>query len=307
MKTRSGYFLINKPTGITSNDLVQKVKKKFNLDKVGHSGTLDPLASGLMVVLVNQATKVSEFFLSAKKEYEFTIKLFETTETLDSEGPIIEKQKPFKIFKSDLNKVIKKYNGYMYQQFPPLYSAIKVDGKRLYEYARDGGREAPNINSREVSIYSLMLKSFNTETNEITLVASCSKGTYIRSLALDIAKELKTIGYVTYLHRTKSGAFGIEEATDLDKLKLENIFTIYQGLILSEYPIYEHKNLKEIYHGKSIKINAKEETIFLSNTNNEIQAIYVRVAKGIYKCKRGLWETDKDNMTIAQKVELHGE
>lgn len=306
MKTRSGYFLINKPTGMTSNDLVQKVKKRFNLEKVGHSGTLDPLASGLMVVLVNQATKVSEFFLSAKKEYEFTIKLFETTATLDSEGEIIESQKPFKISKTALNKVIAKYNGYMYLQIPPLYSAIKIDGKRLYEYARDG-KEPPKINAREVSIYSLVLKSFNTDTNELTLVANCSKGTYIRSLALDIAKELKTIGYVTYLHRTKSGAFDIADATDLDKLELENIFTIYQGLILSKYPIYEHKNLKEIYHGKSIKINAKEETIFLSNSNNEIQAIYVRAARGIYKCKRGLWETDKDNMTIAQKVELHGE
>ncbi|WP_338984199.1 tRNA pseudouridine(55) synthase TruB [Spiroplasma endosymbiont of Othius punctulatus] len=306
MKTNSGYFLINKPKGMTSNDLVQTIKKRFNFDKVGHSGTLDPLASGLMVVLINQATKASDFFLSSNKEYEFTINLFETTATLDSEGEIIESQKPFKITKSTIEKVVKKYNGYMYQQIPPLYSAIKIDGKKLYEYARQN-KEAPEVKPREVSIFSLKLDNYNTETNQISLTANCSKGTYIRSLALDIAKELNTIGYVARLHRTKSGKFEIKNSTNLNDVRLENIFTTYQGLILNEYPIYEYKNTKDIYHGKSIKINAKEETIFLSNSNNEVLAIYTRVAKGIYKCKRGLWEQNDTNMTIAQKAELYGE
>ncbi|WP_339023207.1 tRNA pseudouridine(55) synthase TruB [Spiroplasma endosymbiont of Crioceris asparagi] len=307
MKNKSGFFLVDKPIGMSSNLLLEKIKKRLGLKKLGHCGTLDPQASGLMIVLVNQATKVSEYFLSSEKEYVFKMKLFETTKTLDFEGEISESQTPFKISKKTLEEVVNKYNGYVYEQYPPIYSAIKVNGKKLYEYARKE-QEAPKIEPRRVEIKKLDLLKCHKKSMELEFRAICSKGTYIRSLALDIAKDLGTIAYVSALRRTKSGNFKIEDAKQYLNLTLEDIYTTYQGLIINKYPIYEYKNLKEIVHGQAIKMPAaKDETIFISNSNNEIMAIYTRISNGFYKCKRGLWEIDPNiELTIAQKEDYYG-
>ncbi|KAF5295711.1 hypothetical protein FQA39_LY12884 [Lamprigera yunnana] len=158
-----------------------QVKKKLNIKKVGHAGTLDPLASGVVVVLINNGTKLSDFLLSEDKHYEFTIKLFTSTSTYDAEGEITKQVEPFQITFDQLREVVAKYQQYTYDQTPPIYSAIKVKGKKLYQYALDN--QKIDIKPRTITINSLELLNYEVRNNELTFKANCSKGTYIRSLA----------------------------------------------------------------------------------------------------------------------------
>ncbi|XP_022710774.1 uncharacterized protein LOC111273348, partial [Varroa jacobsoni] len=172
----------------------------FGLQKVGHAGTLDPLASGVVLCLVNQGTKLSDYLLNDDKQYQVTMTLFQATTTYDAEGEVVESQTPFHLNQETINEVFTKYNGLTYQQTPPLYSAIKLRGKKLYEYARQN--QPVTITPRPVTIKKLTLLGFTDQT--ITFEVCCSKGTYIRSLVVDLARELNTIAYVSTLRRTSS-------------------------------------------------------------------------------------------------------
>ena len=186
-----GIILNKKKKNCTSHDVVYKVKKIFG-EKVGHTGTLDPNATGVLPILVGKGTKLSKYLINHDKKYIVTLKLGEKTDTADSEGKIIEKAEVSKdIFKENniknsLNKFIGKN-----EQIPPMYSAIKVNGKKLYEYARSG--KSVEIKPRIIEIYSINLIKINEKNNEIIFEVFCSKGTYIRSLCEDIAKTLNTI------------------------------------------------------------------------------------------------------------------
>lgn len=186
-----GIILINKEKNCTSHDVVYKVKKIFG-EKVGHTGTLDPNATGVLPILVGKGTKLSKYLINHDKKYIVTLKLGKKTDTADSDGKIIEETEVSKdIFKENniknsLNKFIGKN-----EQIPPMYSAIKVNGKKLYEYARSG--KSVEIKPRIIEIYSINLIKINEKNNEIIFEVFCSKGTYIRSLCEDIAKDLNTI------------------------------------------------------------------------------------------------------------------
>ena len=186
-----GIILINKEKNCTSHDVVYKVKKMFK-EKVGHTGTLDPNATGVLPILVGKGTKLSKYLINHDKKYIVTLKLGKKTDTADSDGKIIEETEVSKdIFKENniknsLNKFIGKN-----EQIPPMYSAIKVNGKKLYEYARSG--KSVEIQPRKIEIYSINLIKINEKNNEIIFEVFCSKGTYIRSLCEDIAKDLNTI------------------------------------------------------------------------------------------------------------------
>ncbi|WP_312332470.1 tRNA pseudouridine(55) synthase TruB [Acinetobacter variabilis] len=210
----SGVFLLNKPLGISSNAALQKVRWLYRAQKAGHTGALDPLASGLLPLCLGEATKFSHYLLDSTKRYQTTVFLGHSTTTGDVEGEVLL-EKPVPELKEELiQETIAKFVGEI-QQVPPMYSALKKEGCPLYELARKGieiEREA-----RPITIYAIELLSF-TE-NSITLDVTCSKGTYIRVLGEDIAKALGTYGHLTYLHRIQTGHFDLIPSYTIEYLE----------------------------------------------------------------------------------------
>jgi tRNA pseudouridine55 synthase len=209
----SGVLLLNKPYGLSSNAALQKTKRLFNAAKAGHTGTLDPLATGLLPVCFGEATKFSSLLLDADKEYIATIKLGITTTTYDAEGAVTANNKVISS-KDQILNCIKSFLGKI-TQYPPIYSALKVKGRALYDYARNG--EEVEIKSREITIHELELIEFISE-DEFTLRVLSSKGTYIRSLAHDIGQKLGCGAHLSALVRTKTNHFNLQQAKTLEEL-----------------------------------------------------------------------------------------
>ena len=262
--------VVNKPIDITSRDVVNKLCKIFNTKKIGHTGTLDPIASGVLVCVCGKYTKLVNDLTSLDKEYIATIKLGIKTDTLDTKGTIIE-EKDVNVTLDDIQKVFN-YFPKSYNQTVPKYSAVKINGKKLYEYARD------NIDIilpvRKVEIYSLELLDF--DGTSITFKTKVSKGTYIRSLIKDICNDLNTIGTMSNLIRTKQGNFSIEESYTLNDIENGN----YKSLSIHEflnYPSIEipDEYLKLIINGNKIpnSFNIKDKVIFTKS--NKDYAIYI--------------------------------
>ncbi|MHA7819639.1 MAG: tRNA pseudouridine(55) synthase TruB [Erythrobacter sp.] len=214
-----GWIILDKPRGLGSTQAVSAVKRNLRTSghaktKVGHGGTLDPLAEGVLPIALGEATKLAGRMLDASKIYEFTIRFGEETDTLDTEGEVIERS-DVRPGLTAIEAVVPDFTGPI-EQVPPAYSALKVDGKRAYDLARAG--EVVELKTRAVTIHSLDIAEGPHARDEITLRAHVSKGTYIRSLARDIAHALGTYGHVTYLRRIKAGPFREEQAISLDKL-----------------------------------------------------------------------------------------
>lgn len=258
----NGILIINKQKGYTSHDVVAKVKKILNVKKVGHTGTLDPNATGVLPLLLNDGTKLSKYLIEHDKEYIVTLKLGIRTDTLDSEGKILEERKVDSLVLEDTEKILNSFIGKQ-EQLPPMYSAIKVNGKKLYEYARNG--EEVELKPRKIEIYNIELIKIDKDKNEIEFKVDCSKGTYIRSLCVDIANKLGTIGYMKELNRTKVGIFEISDAITIDELEnnkqLANNKLIEMEDLLKSKPkiILEDKNLKQFLNGVKITTNENED------------------------------------------------
>jgi tRNA pseudouridine55 synthase len=219
----NGWIILDKPVGLGSTQAVAAVKRNlreagFGKVKAGHGGTLDPLASGVLPIALGEATKLCGRMLDASKEYEFTIQFGRETDTLDLEGRVVAKS-PARPALGEIEAVLPRFTGAI-EQAPPAYSALMIDGERAYDRARAG--EAVKLKPRSVTVLGLSIKSSPSELEdgleEITLFAHVSKGTYIRSLARDIALALETVGHVTYLRRTRAGPFALDQAISLDKL-----------------------------------------------------------------------------------------
>ena len=210
----NGIIIIYKPKGWTSHDIVAKVKK-ITQEKVGHTGTLDPLATGVLPLLIGKGTLCSKYLINHDKKYKVTLKLGKKTSTGDEEGEIIEEQNINEqiLEQSNIEEVLKKFIGEQ-EQIPPIYSAIKVKGKKLYEYARNN--QEVKIEPRKITIYEINLLKIDKSRNEIQFEVKCSKGTYIRSLCEDIAKALGTVGYMKELERTEVGDFKLEQSISID-------------------------------------------------------------------------------------------
>ena len=215
-----GILIINKPKGRTSHDIVAKVKKIVG-NKVGHTGTLDPNATGVLPLLIGKGTLCSQYLMEHDKIYEVVLKLGTKTDTADSEGNIIEEKEvdSENLAEENVIKVLKSFLGKQ-EQIPPIYSAIKVNGKKLYEYARSG--QTVELKPRKIEIYKCSLNEINLKEKEICFTVHCSKGTYIRSLCEDIAEKLETVGYMKELNRIKVGRLEISEAITVEELE-ENI------------------------------------------------------------------------------------
>lgn len=262
----NGIVVINKNLGCTSHDIVYKIKKISN-EKVGHTGTLDPMAEGVLPILIGKGTLCSKYLINHDKKYIVALQLGEKTDTADSEGEIIEKKDiDFKLLeKENIEKVFKCFIGKQ-EQKPPIYSAIKVNGKKLYEYARKG--QEVEIKSRQIEIYNIELISINRENKTIEFEVFCGKGTYIRSLCEDIAEKLNTVGYMKSLKRTQVGEFKIEDSITVKQIEENSQFL--EEKIISIEKIFE-KN-------PNIKLDKRKMQLFL----NGVKLTY-KLEDGIYK------------------------
>ncbi len=216
---KEGLLLIDKPSGITSHDVVDVVRRKLKIRKVGHAGTLDPLATGLMVVLVGKATKLFQSFSGLDKKYKATLKLGGVTSTGDKEGRMIEENSDYKnITVPDIEEAFAKFRGEILQ-VPPQVSAIRYKGKRLYQLARKG--EYVDVPPRKIKIYSLEIEDIRIP--QIDFFVHCSKGTYVRKLSCDIGEVLGCGAYILGIRRTQIGGFRLENAVSLDKVNENHI------------------------------------------------------------------------------------
>ncbi|MGB3711063.1 MAG: tRNA pseudouridine(55) synthase TruB [Erythrobacter sp.] len=227
----NGWIILDKPRGLGSTQAVAAVKRNLRegghpKTKVGHGGTLDPLAEGVLPIALGEATKLAGRMLDASKVYDFTVRFGDETDTLDTEGAVVDRS-DIRPAPSDIEAILPRFTGAI-DQVPPAFSALKVDGKRAYDLARAGEKVA--LKTRAVVIHELRLTK--AEGGEATLTAHVSKGTYIRSLARDIARALGTCGHVTYLRRTKAGPFREEQAISLDLLNEIGKGASLQDLIL---------------------------------------------------------------------------
>ena len=255
-----GIIVINKTKGCTSHDVVSKVKRILN-EKVGHTGTLDPNATGVLPLLLGKGTKFSKYLINHDKKYIATLKLGVKTTTADVEGEIIEREDVDEnIFDEKyISEVLKCFVGNLIQT-PPIYSAIKVKGKKLYEYARNNIEI--EIPKRNIEIYSINLIEFNKEDKTIMFEVECSKGTYIRSLCEDIAEKLGTIGYMKELRRTKVGEFCLAEAVTIEELEnnkaneiwLKNKIISLEDLLKNNGCInLKKKEIQKFFNGVKLK------------------------------------------------------
>lgn len=263
----NGIILINKEKNITSRDVVNKISKKLNTKKVGHAGTLDPLATGLLVIGVGSGTKILELLTLDTKEYIATVKIGLETDTLDITGNVISSINDYKLTKEELEETLLSFIG-TYNQTVPKYSAVKINGKKLYDYARNNiDIELPK---RLVTIYNIELLDFKKD--EFTFKVLVSKGTYIRSLIKDIGERLNILMTMKDLIRTKSGKFLLEDSSLIDSPK---IIKIEDALDFKKVTITDSKLLKRIKNGNSISLpNINDLYITLLDENNNLMAIY---------------------------------
>jgi tRNA pseudouridine55 synthase len=218
-----GFFLLNKEKGITSNQLVQNIKKSLRLQKVGHLGTLDPMATGLMVIAVNRATKFSSYFLESDKTYHATVKLGSSTDTDDALGKIIETSDNLPT-EENTHQVLNSFIGKSLQ-IAPFYSALKHKGKPLYKYAREG--DLISKPPREIIVFSI--KDFIFNHDECSFLIHCSKGTYIRSIARDLGKKLGCGAHLSGLKRVSQGKFNTNQASIVEEVKIKNLISIEEA------------------------------------------------------------------------------
>lgn len=278
----NGVLVVNKEKDYTSRDIVNIISKALKTKKVGHTGTLDPLATGILVVTVGEATKISELLTSSFKEYIADIELGIETDTLDITGNILKEETVFKT-KEEIENILSSMIG-SYDQEVPIYSAVKINGKKLYEYARE--KEEVELPKRKVEVKEIELLNYRQKEDKVFFKMRClvSKGTYIRSLVRDIATKLNTIGVMTDLIRTKQGKFNIEDAYTLEQIKQgkSHLIKIEDALDIDIVEVDDY--LKEKIQNGSILENRypKDTVLFKQNT---ALAIYKKYEKDPTKVK----------------------
>lgn len=266
-----GILLVNKNSGMTSRDVVNKVSNILGIKKIGHTGTLDPMATGVLVLCLGKATKISELITSYDKEYIAQITLGIETDTLDIEGNVLREEKVSNISKEMIEEVLDSFVGKSSQEVP-LYSAVKVKGRKLYEYARKGIKvDLPN---KDIEIYSLeLIDDIKYENEKVYFSIKChvSKGTYIRSLIRDICYKLKTIGCMSALKRIKQGSFKIEDCYTLKDIENNNYQIIDIKDVLSDIEeiTVDYELESKIKNGNIIYKTFRGDIVKIVNSNGE--------------------------------------
>lgn len=271
----NGILVVNKPKGYTSRDIVNIISKKFNTKKVGHTGTLDPLAEGVLVVPIGRALKIAELLTSTTKEYEAEVILGYETDMLDITGKETKRNIP-NATKEEIEKVLKTFIGKSMQEVP-MYSAVKIKGKKLYEYAREGIKVIPP--KKEIEIYNIELvgePQYLENIIEFKIKCSVSKGTYIRSLIRDIGYKLETFGTMKSLKRTRQGIFKLEESYSLEDIERDNykILKIREVLPNIKITKIDDTTLKKVQNGMILPSFFDEELSLLVDSQDHEVAIY---------------------------------
>lgn len=278
----NGWLNIYKPVGVTSTKVVAIVKRAYNAKKVGHAGTLDPFAEGVLPIALGEATKTVQFCMNNKKSYEFKVKWGEATDTYDNEGEVVEKSDKIPT-QDEIVQSLSNFIGEI-EQVPPKYSAIKVDGKRAYDLAREG--KEFELKKRKVNIYNLEYDAKNQ-----LFIVDCSKGTYIRSLANDLAKFLQTEGHLTYLKRSKVGKLSCEDSILLDKFKQsvykDNLmdYLLPACSVLDDIPVLNvtTDEAKNIRFGKKIICSKPYDSAVMVAKNESDLVAIIEINEGLIK------------------------
>lgn len=274
----NGVILVDKPQGYTSRDMVNKLNHIFDMKKIGHTGTLDPLATGILVMCLGRYTKMVDMLSSYEKEYIAKIKIGIKTDTLDITGNILKKDDK-KPSKEDVLNVLSSLKGKITQEVP-LYSAKKINGQKLYEYARKGKEIQRPKN--EIEIYEMELLSY--ENDEITFKCLVSKGTYIRSIIELICDKLKILGTMSSLVRTKQGKFLLKDAYSIEDI-IKGNYKLLKAQDLFSYPIYNlnEEEYKKAINGNKLSLNLNDKYVIFLYNHKEI-AIYEK-KDGLYQIK----------------------
>ena len=275
-----GFLLLDKEKGISSNQLVQKVKKSLSIKKVGHLGTLDPMATGLMILAINRATKFSSYFLESDKSYDASIQLGSSTDTDDAMGNIISSSDIIPNEK-DINKSLASFIGQS-MQTAPFFSALKHKGKPLYKYAREG--EFISKPPREINIFSI--ENIIFEHNKCSFIVHCSKGTYIRSIARDLGDKLNSGGHLSALRRLSQGIFNIKNAMTIENIELNKLITIEEAFSeLSEIQL-DSNQTKFFMNGVKIEeINLEDDTYKIYDSSKKFLGLGM-VSNSVLALKR---------------------
>ena len=281
-----GFIFLDKCDGMTSTKAGSKLKTIFHTKKIGHVGTLDPFATGLLIIGVNKGTKAITFFDDFTKEYVATIKLGAATDSMDLTGNVIETKEVLNLSRDKINEVLHSFLGKS-KQLPPMTSAIKINGQTLYKLAHQGKEIDRPL--RDIEVYEIEL--LDNKDDEITFRALVSKGTYIRVLGSDIANKLDTVGHLTKLRRTKVGPFDVKEAIKLEDVSDSSLKSTYE--VLKEFASVislEGKVIEDIKNGKIKYFNGEypHDKLLIVDSNNNVVAMYVRKANR-YEFARGLF------------------
>lgn len=283
----NGIIIVDKPKTWTSHDVINKIKRLLKTKKIGHAGTLDPDATGVLVVLLNGATKLSDYLMADNKEYIFEVIIGSSTDTEDASGVVVEEKSVSEF--GNVDEILKNLIGPL-KQVPPMYSSVHHQGRKLYEYAREG--QIIKRDAREVEIFDLKrISEINYENDKakFSAIARVSKGTYIRTLAVEIGNRLNFPAHMGELQRTVSGNFNIKNAVTINDIELGNFKIIPMIEALSQYKnINVSKNdYDKVMNGKTLLLDCKDDLVVISH-NNEMIAIYERDGFG-YKAKR-VWK-----------------
>ena len=271
----NGFLLVNKGPGITSSRVVQIVKKKFQLKKVGHLGTLDPMATGLLIIAINRATKFASLLLQSEKSYRAEVTLGIQTDTDDAEGEAISSKK-IDITELEIKETLLTFLGASYQ-LPPDYSALKHKGKPMYKYARDGIK----VEKAERKIFIKNIQNILIEIPKVSFDISCSKGTYIRSIARDLGAKLGCGAHLSGLIRTSQEKFMLSDACSLDDINLEDIISLEKAFEDLDFIKLNEKDSKAFIHGRSIERDFDHTNLLrVYDSANQFIAIGKNSSKG---------------------------
>ncbi len=280
----SGIINVLKPVGMTSNHVVSNIKKVLKPKKIGHLGTLDPSGTGVLPVCINKATKLFDYYLKKDKIYRAIFVFGKETDTLDSDGKVINSE-DIDIKQEDLQNILPNFIGKI-EQLPPKYSAKNVNGKKAYDLARNGVDF--ELKPKKVEIFDIKLLH-KIKKNTYLFEIHCSSGTYIRSIARDIAQELNTVAYMPAIIRTKSGNFDIDYATRMEEIKEENIIPLKNILESWKNIFVSNQFYDKIINGCSVKVDFEDGNNYVVNCNNEIIGIG-DIENGHLKIKTNLQE-----------------
>lgn len=278
-----GFLNVYKPKGITSHDVVARLRKVLKIKQIGHTGTLDPFAEGVLPIAIGKASRLIEY-LNDDKAYRAVIQLGKSTDTYDLDGKVVNESYK-KVTLEEINSILPNFRGEI-EQIPPIYSAIKVNGKKLYEYARNG--ETAEIQPRKVVITKLEVEDFDFENQTLEIIVECSKGTYIRSIANDLGEALGTYGYLIKLERIKAGDFIVNTAIPLENLDTQDnvLQNLQNPLNFLHFPCYNlnSEELKKVSNGNQISANINNGEIVLADSGKIVGI--GESQNGIIKCKK---------------------